>query len=226
MQVRLRHPLALFTIAALVLVGVAFAAGACESDPTPSTGSPDSTPTTVGVETYTDPDYGYSFEYPAGWVLKKSDPASVGGNGDAASTVQVGDPEGASVGGTGLDGLVVRVYELDQEIDESMLPQVRPEVEGLIGDILSQNPSWEVDEDLTETNVGGVPGFRASFTFDWDADHPVRTASYFLFDGTIEYELVVQAATENWETDQGVFAAFVASFEPGPTSGDTTGATR
>ena len=205
MPVRAPYPLARVMVATLLLLGVTVALGACDSDAS-------------GIKTYTDPDYGYSFEYPAGWVLNKSDTASVGSGGDAASSVQVGNPEGARVGDTGLDGLIVRVYELNQAVDESMLPQVKPGVEALIADLLSQDPSWKVEDTLTETNVGGVPGYRATFTFDWDADHPVKSTSYFLFDGTIEYELAVQAATDTWEANQEVFGAFVASFAPGPAS--------
>ena len=43
----------------------------------------------------------------------------------------------------------------------------------------------------------------------------MKTTSYFIFSGNIEYQLVLQAASENWEKDQAVFDAFLASFKPG-----------
>ena len=51
------HPLAFLVVLVCVLLSVAVAVGACGS-------------TATGVETYTDPAYGYSFEYPADWKLK------------------------------------------------------------------------------------------------------------------------------------------------------------
>jgi len=194
---------------AFLVVGMSLALGACGSGDSGGSGDAD------GVKTYTDPDFGYSFEYPAGWVLNEGGDTSVGSGAASAGSVQVGDPKGAKVDGTGLDGLVARVYELNLTVDESMLPDIRPEVEGLIADLLSQDASWKIVEDLTETSVAGVPGFKASFTFDYDADHPVKTTSYYLFAGDVEYELVVQASTDTWEENQPVFAAFFASFRPG-----------
>lgn len=192
-------------VAALTILGAALGTGGCGTDET-------------GVKTYTDPVYGYSFEYPADWILQETDSAELGSGAAAKRIVQVGDPDGAQVEGTGLDGLVVRVYELNYAVDETMLDDVKPEMDALIADLLSQDASWEVQEPLTQVTVGQLPGFKATFTFDWDAGHPVKTSSQYLFFGDVEYELAVQAALENWEADQAVFDAFLASFKPG--SGD------
>ena len=169
----------------------------------------------AGTETYSDSVYGFSFDYPADWKAFTSETAGVTSGADPAAVVTVGDPEGARVEGTGLDLFMVRVYELNQVVDEALLPEVLPYLEGLIADLQSQDPTWKVEEPLTETSVGGVPGYRTTSSFDWDADTPVKTTSYFLFDGDIEYQLVLQAAAENWETDQALFAAILASFQAG-----------
>ena len=52
-----RHPRGVLRRTGGVLLRLAVAVGACGS-------------TATGVETYTDPAYGYSFEYPADWKLK------------------------------------------------------------------------------------------------------------------------------------------------------------
>ncbi len=168
-----------------------------------------------GTETYSDSVYGFTFDYPADWKAVTSDTAAVTSGADPAAVVTVVDPDGARVADKRLDLFMVRVYELSQVVDESALPEVRPYLESLIADIQSQDPTWKVEEALIETRVGGIPGYQSTFSFDWDASTPVNTTSYFLFAGDIEYQLVLQAATENWEADQAVFAAILASFRNG-----------
>jgi hypothetical protein len=226
MQVRACHSLALVMVAAHVLLGVVLGLAACDSGSatttgspgsTPTTGNPDSTSTTVDVLTYENADYGYSFEYPADWQLAEIDVAQSSSDGNLLGAVSVGDPNGAMVDATGLDLVMLRVYQLNYAVDESMLPDILPEIESVLADLQSQDQSWKLEQALTETSVGGVPGYQTSFSFDWDADTPAKTTSYFLFAGDIEYQLVFQAASDNWEEDQAVFNAFLASFEPGST---------
>jgi hypothetical protein len=200
MKVRARHPLALAMTVALLLLSVAFALGACGS------GS-----TTAGSTTYVDPDYGFSFDYPAGWNLEKFDAAQ----SNALRDIAVGDPDGASAGGRGVDGVVISLRRLNQAVDESLLPDVKPELERLFTDMQSQNETWQTLEPLTQTTVAGLPGYVTTASFDFDANTPAMTTYYLLFDGQIQYFLVVQAAAENWEKDQGVFDALIASFKPG-----------
>jgi hypothetical protein len=168
----------------------------------------------AGVKTYSDPQYGYSFEYPGDWQLAAGDGAGVQVGADAASADTVGDPNGARIGSTGLDLVMVRVYKLNQVFDESMLPDILSYIEGLLVDLGSEDPSWQTEVPLTQTTVGGATAYMTSAGFDWDADTPMRTTSYFIFAGELEYQVVVQAAAENWETDQAVFDAVLASFRP------------
>ena len=201
----LRRLIRLVLVATLAVAAAGLALG-CESG------------ADAGTETYSDSVYGFTFDYPADWEAFTSETAGVTSGADPAAVVTVGDPEGARVDGTGLDLFMVRVYELNQVVDEALLPEVLPYLEGLIADLQSQDPTWKVEEPLTETSVGGIPGYQITSSFDWDADTPVKTTSYFLFDGDIEYQLVLQAATENWEADQAVFAAILASFLTGTTA--------
>jgi hypothetical protein len=168
-----------------------------------------------GPETYNDSVYGFSFDYPAQWKVVTSDTAGASSGAEPAAVVTVGDPGGARDGNTGLDLFMVRVYELTQVVDESMLPEVLPVLESLVADLERQDPTWKVEEPLAETTLGGVPGYQSTSSFRSDAGTPVRTTSYFLFAGDIEYQLVLQASIENWEKDQAVFAAILASFQTG-----------
>jgi hypothetical protein len=92
---------------------------------------------------------------------------------------------------------------------------VLPELEALLADLQSQDPSWKLEEALTQTSVAGLPSYRATFSFDSGTGAPLKTTSYFVFAGDIEYQLVVQSVSGNWQANQGVFDAFVASFKPG-----------
>ncbi len=68
---------------------------------------------------------------------------------------------------------------------------------------------------MEQINIGGMPGYQVTAAFDWDDGTPLKTTFYFLFSGDVEYQLVAQAAEQNWEADQAVFADFVDSFVPG-----------
>lgn len=195
--------------AALVLLVSGLAAG-CGTDIAVTTTSAGS------VTTYQDPDYGYSFDYPAAWKLVDSGVPDATSGAGAASIVTVGDPNGAEVDGTGLDLMMVQIYELNATFDETMMPDALAALEPLMADLQSQDPSWKVEQPLTETTLGAAPGYVTTATFSWEDGTPVKTTSYFIFSGKIEYQLVLQAAAESWEKDQAVFDAFLASFKPGP----------
>jgi len=166
-------------------------------------------------KTYTDPDYGFSFEYPSDWQVSSSADTNVSGGAAPVAAVTVGDPEGARVDDTGLDIVMVRVFKLNLIIDESLMPEVLTELEPLVAGLQEQDPSMVVEQPLTQTSVNGIPGFQFTSTFDWDSDTPMKTTSYFLFSGDIEYQLVVQATQDHWTQNQEVFTAFLSTFQPG-----------
>jgi hypothetical protein len=213
--------LGLLMLAIVLTVGILGLSAGCGSgdaagtgDTTGNAGTTDTTGT-GDVKTYTDTAYGFSFDYPGDWRVSTSETAEVTSGADPTQVVTVGDPNGKVVGNTGVDMLMVRVYELNRAIDEASLSSVLPDLEGLIADSQSQDPTFKIDSPLAETTVGTIPGYQVTGSFDWDADTPVKTTLYFLFAGNIEYQLSVQASTETWEADQAVFDAFIASFKLG-----------
>jgi hypothetical protein len=217
--------LGLLILAIVLTVGILGLSAGCGSGDASGTGVTEGTWATEGtgatagtgdagdVKTYTDTAYGFSFDYPGDWRVNTSETTNVTSGLDATEVVTVGDPNGKVVGTTGVDMLMVRVYELGQAIDEASLPAVLPELEALVADFQSQDPTFKIDSSLAETTLGTISGYQVSGTFDWDADTPVKTTLYFLFAGNIEYQLSVQASTETWEADQAVFDAFIASFK-------------
>ncbi len=166
-------------------------------------------------ETYTDSEYGFSFEYPSNWQAFAGAETAVGGGAEPVAAVTVGDPKGARAGDIGLDLFMVRVYQLNAVIDESLMPAVLGELEPLVAGLQSQDSSMVVEQPLTQTSVNSIPGYQCTWTFVGQDGTPMRTTSYFLFSGDIEYQLVVQSSEQNWAKNQTVFAAFLSTFQPG-----------
>ncbi|MFH0916388.1 MAG: PsbP-related protein [bacterium] len=196
-----RYPLVSAVVLAGVLLSAAILAGAC--------GSPAS-----GVKTYTDADYGYSFQYPASWEVQEGDSADVTAGGSAAGSVGVYDPDGAVAGDTYIDLAQISVYKLNATIDDSMMPAIKTEVEAVLASLESQASDMKTVEALAETNTSGMSGFKVTYSFSKNGA-PTTSTLYFLFSGNIEYQLTLQAADTNWEAKRPAFDALVASFKPG-----------
>jgi hypothetical protein len=196
-----RRPLVSAVGLVCVLLSAAVLVGACGS-------------TASGVKTYTDADYHYSFDYPAGWEVQKGSSADVTAGGNAAGSVGVYNPKGAVAEGSAIDLAQVMVYKLNVTIDDSMMPQVKTEVESVLASIESQASDMKVVEALAETTVAGMSGFKVTYSFNKNGAPAVSTM-YFLFSGAVEYQVTVQAAEKNWSADKLVFEALLASFKPG-----------
>jgi hypothetical protein len=214
-----RHPLSSAMALALLLLVGAFVLGACGS----SGGTSGETASTSGggsaaddVKTYTDPDYGYSFDYPEGWKVQEGDSAEVTAGGSAAGSVGVYDPDGVVADDTYIDLAQISVYKLSVAVDKSMMSKIKTEVEAVLASLESQAADMKTVESLSETTVGGMSGYEATYSFSKNGA-PVTSTLYFLFRGNIEYQLTLQAGDENWGAKKPAFAALVASFKPGPT---------
>jgi hypothetical protein len=208
MRMRTRRSPAYAAVLGCVLLLTALAAGACGSDGGTANGGT--------VKTYTDPDYGFSFDYPADWTLQEGDSSDVAAGSSATRSVGVFDPEGAVADDTYIDLAQTSVYELNITVDESTMPDIQAEVEQVLASLESQATDLETIEALSETEVGGMAGFEVTYSFT-RAGEAVTSTLYFLFSGSIEYQLTLQAATKNWEANTPVFDALVSSFKPGPT---------
>jgi PsbP-like protein len=208
MRMRTRRSPAYAAVLGCVLLLTALVAGACGSDGGTTNGGT--------VKTYTDPEYGFSFDYPADWKLQEGESSEVTAGGSPTKSVGVFDPEGAVADDTYIDLAQTSVYELNVTVDESMMPDIQAEVEQVLASLESQATDLETTEALSEAEVGGVPGFKVTYTFTKGSE-PVTSTLYFLFNGSIEYQLTLQAATKNWEANAPVFEALVSSFKPGPT---------
>jgi len=157
--------------------------------------------------------------------LDEDSAADIEGGIAASKGVSVPDPDGARGDNYYIDLFQVSIYELNITVDESTLPEVKPQLEEMIVGIGSQDSSWKILEPLSDATVGGLSGFETLVTHLMDGEQ-VNSRLYFLFDGSTEYELMLQAATESWDAVQADFEAILASFKPGAATQTTASTSR
>jgi Protein of unknown function (DUF2569) len=172
---------------------------------------------TGDIKTYTDPDYGYSFDYPADWVLQRS---IYDQNGSTLvskpGTAWVYGPYGSpDTGGYGLDSMGVVVTPLGVGVAAPDLPQIKQTIETYLSQTLKSQPSLTVVEPLAETTVGGLKGYAVTMSETY-GDIDLTVTSYYLFGEDLEYDMIVQTKTANMWALEDDIAAFLASFKPGP----------
>jgi hypothetical protein len=84
----------------------------------------------------------------------------------------------------------------------------------VVAGLQSQGNDTQVVEALSQTTAAGMPGFKTTLTVVTDGV-PVTSTMYFLFSGEKEYQLTLQAATENWQAKLPTLEAILSSFRPG-----------
>jgi hypothetical protein len=211
MIVRLQRRSLVALTALLALLAMAIVLSACGSSAGTSGGTSGGSGDT---KTYTDSSYGYSFAYPASWQTQNDTSVDVTAGANAAGGVGVFNPHGAKAGSIYIDLLLVSVYKLTKTIDDSMLPQLKSEIESVLQSLESQGPDLKVEQALAETTAAGMKGYDVTYSFTKDGA-PCTSTLYFLFNGNIEYQLTTQASNDNWAADQSIFDAMIASFKPG-----------
>lgn len=156
--------------------------GEGDTGATGTTGTTGSTDTgTTGGNTYEG--NGVSFSYPEDWQELESTgvQASTGGE---LWTVLVGP-------GPGADTVILTGYPLQQEVNESNVADVEAEIVSTLTS-LSQQAGGAFDGELTEAEMGGLPGFEGSLTANGPDGQAVTSTVVLVFDGSIEYFLNCQ----------------------------------
>lgn len=200
-----------FVVSLVILLLVAgFLPAGCSADFSLSCGEDQ-----TGTTTYTDSRYGYSFQYPGDWVVQEGDAAEITEGNSSNGGMSVYDPDGTVVGDYCIDLFQVSVYELNLTVDESMMPEIRNQVDDMLKGLETQTGDWTRVDDLSEVTVGGARGYKTTYDFTTETT-PTTSTFYFLFVGDIQYQLTLQAATDAWDERQSDFEAILASFQPRP----------
>lgn len=167
------------------------------------------------AQTYTSEKYGFSFQYAPPFEMKGDTSWEAESGASSADSVAVFDTDGTQVGGQYRDAFVVNVYELNIEITDENLDDVKTELEQSVIPSLEQSSADMKISELSPVTVGSLSGYQADATFSVE-DTAMTSQMYFLFDGKIEYQLLTQAATDRWEELQPTFETMVNSFTVSP----------
>ena len=167
------------------------------------------------AKTYTDSSYGYSFSYPAGWKIQTGATSDATAGSSAAGAVAVYNSAGTTVDKIYVDLAMVMVYKLTVAVADPWSPQTQAQLEGLVTDLQGQTSDAKVEQALEQTTEAGLKGYAVTLTFT-KGGRPMRSTLYFLFDGTIEYQVTQQAAVATWQATKPALDNIVATFKPGP----------
>ncbi len=158
----------------------------------------------VPPRTYTDAEYGFSFQYPGEWdITKRAGSAATGG-----ASISVVDPKGTKIKKGSVDSATVVAAS------EGTTAQPEPTdagVEQALTALKAQFPDAVLVERLHPAGVGGKDGWSWTFTYT-QVTVPVRVAFYWLIDGDTAYGVSFKASQEHWEADQAVFDGILSSF--------------
>ncbi|MFN8124965.1 MAG: PsbP-related protein [Candidatus Nanopelagicales bacterium] len=206
-------PLPVLAASLLVVTGLVSGCSASVSvgDSTTSAApAPDTSSSVDLTETITNDQYGFSFKYAPPFEPQEDTTFSGEGGADSANTTAVFDTEGSQIGGQYRDAFVVNVYELQAEITEDNLADAKAELENSVIPQLEQSTDDMKISEVTETTVAGKPAFSADATFTAEGKG-ITSTLYFVFDGNREYQVLTQAADENWDGLQPTFDAMLGS---------------
>ena len=168
-----------------------------------------------GTTTYTNDEYGFSFDYDSGTFTENDDVSSESAGGDSAFRVGFADEDGTKQDDQYRDGFLVNVYELGVNLDdypvEEALPQLRDEVENLLPQLGSAFGTSATFGSLDDVDRDDSMGFKADVTYDMD-DAPFKARMYFLFSGDKEYQITFQSAEDRWSELEPKFQEVIDSF--------------
>jgi hypothetical protein len=166
------------------------------------------------AKTYTDSSYGYSFSYPAGWKIQAGVTSDATAGSSSAGAVAVYNSKGTTVDKIYVDLAMVMVYKLTVTVNDPWSSDIQAQLEGLVTDLKGQASDAKIEQALEQTTKAGLKGYAVTLTFT-KGGTPMRSTLYFLFDGTIEYQVTQQAAIATWEATKPALENIVATFKPG-----------
>jgi hypothetical protein len=165
----------------------------------------------LDTEQYTNEEHGFSFDYPAAWEIKDDLTEQTSAGGNSIFSIGAFDPDGTVANDTLLDGVVVNLYQLNVQVDDSNLADIRAEMEGMLAGMESSQEGLSTIAPLEDIKVGSLPGFKVTYAFPQEGV-PLVSTLYFLFQDDVEYQVIVQSAEELWEDLQPNFDTVVKSF--------------
>ncbi len=181
-------------IAAFVVVGVAYGvfmlSGGSGGDP--------------GPKTYSDPEFGFTFQYPDAWkATKRSGSAQKGG-----ALVSVVDPKGGKTKSGYVDSATVAVAWAGPQTEAT---PGDAGVASSIADLKASFPDVALTGPLHAAAIGAKSGWSWSYTYTQETV-PVKVSFYWLVDGNTAYGVTFKSSAEHEAADAAVFSGILSSF--------------
>lgn len=141
-----------------------------------------------GDQTFNDPDYPFSFEYPSGWTLTQS----AASNDEATSqqrgavTVALKEP---------YDQVVLTEFKLKKKLP-AKTNGYRPEVDRIVARLTKQAGGDASDGKVVK--YGGLPGYQYVVSYK-SGNTQLKNTLTFLFRGQSEFQIGCQSAPDQRE---------------------------
>lgn len=209
-----------------VVMSVGLLAGCSASvsvgtDPSP-TGDTATDGTIALTETLVNDQFGFSFGYSPPFEPQDDATFDSGSGSESTSTSAVFDTEGSQIDGQYRDAFLVNSYQLTREVTEADLPAAKAEIENtLIPQLKAGTPGIQFSP-VIETTLAGKPAFSTDASFEVKGQ-AIESTMYFIFDGSTQYQVLVQSAEKNWDGLQPTFDAMLDSFTIFGSSASPTG---
>lgn len=163
----------------------------------------------AGPKTYSDPEYGFSFQYPSGWRIMEVEPSDLPEM--VSQSVGAWDPRGSgNEAGMALDFVSVDVFELGTDSGVST-DTLQEEFERWLATTGFSDSTFSVVQDPVTVTVGELDGYQATYTYS-ENGIDVRVTEYWLLSDDVLYDLYTSASEDHWEVNSAEFAAFLDSF--------------
>jgi hypothetical protein len=175
--------------------------------------SPTASPSPTGPQTYTDEQFGFSFDYEPPFAPDAGAVFNTQSGPPPAAMVSVSDPKGPTGEAGPVNSWTVSVYELGEPVTAANLPAAKSELEQRVLPALQQGKA-KLGE-LKPTTVAGAPAFTVDGSFAIGKT-PVSTTLTFVLDGNTEYQIVAQNSTDTAKQTEPVYAKMLASFRIPP----------
>ena len=153
--------------------------------------------------------YGFTLEYPQGYVTAQASPAPKGAA--MKYSVVFADPKGTTVNGQLIDAVSVAVYKLNRAATPEAIAKHTADFKALVQQILGANKQVRLAGPPTTVQVNGSTAFSVTYTYKvGDAD--VGAITYLIPHGDYAFVVTGQTTRDKWETEGRTLGSMMETF--------------
>jgi hypothetical protein len=160
---------------------------------------------------YSNQDYGFSIEYPAGFT-KAELPANSADAGAPKLDVIFVDPQGAQISGKAVDTLETAVYQMNAAPKASDFTAHKKEFQAMLVELVGKLPHLKIAKPLTWSTVDGRPAVAETYTYAIGGKD-LAASSQLVFKDALAYLVRAQASRATWPTTGRELVSCMATFQ-------------